>query len=143
MDIKTIKIISVGLTQSLKIFTNTKEQFGDWTVEPDFNIKLDNENNWIQHVEVLLVRTVGTQHASIKVLTCFELGLSSNNLVPTTENDFIEYASMQLISLSHARAFFIRETIGTKYSGALLPMDSFYVTINKLKLAIANINREN
>ena len=143
MELRTMRIISVGLTQSLKVYTDTKEQYGDWVVEPDFNIRKDDNNKYIQNIEILLIRTVGTQHAKIKVLTTFELELGSDDLVPSTERDFIEYAAMQIMAVSHARAFFIRETIGTKFSGALLPADNFQETVSKLKLAIANINREN
>lgn len=143
MQIKSIQIISVELTQSLKIFTDASKEYGDWEVEPNFKIGLNDDNKYVQNVEIEVIRTIGNQHAKIKVMTSFILELKSKEVAPTTDQDFLEYASFQQVALAHTRAFFIREAMGTKFAGHLLPFDRFYDAFEKIKLAVFNNDRLN
>lgn len=143
MQITFIRLVDVVLSQSLKVYTDTSEKYEDWEAAPVFTFGHTNEGDFIQEIRIEIVRTIGSQRAKIIVTTSFEIGLTGDIYKPTTEENFIEYASMQQIALAHARAFFIRETRGTKFADGILPVDSFFHAVQKIKLAIFNIGRLN
>jgi hypothetical protein len=143
MQWESIKLIVVELTQSLKIFVDASREYNDWEVQPTFTIGFNNQNELIQNVEVEVLRTIGKQHAKIKAMTSFEIKLASKEYIPTTEQDFIEYASFQQVAIAHARALFLREARGTKYEKGLIPIDSFYLALQKIRLAVFNTGRLN
>lgn len=76
-------------------------------------------------------------------MTSFELELHTKEFVPDNDQSFLEYASMQQIAIAHARAFFIRETRGTKFAGELIPIDALEHAFRKIKLAVFNVDRMN
>lgn len=143
MIIKSIRIIATELTQKLKVFTDSSIEYGPWEVEPDFGIGYNPDGVLVQNIEVEIIRTIGNQHAQIKVMTSIEIEVGSKEYIPTTDQNFLEYASLAQIAIAHARAFFVRETIGTKFSGELLPIDNFGKAFERIKSAVFNQTRLN
>lgn len=143
MQLKSMRLIAVELTQSLKVYIDTKREYGEWEVEPSFSIGYNDAGQIIQNIEVEVIRTLGNQHAIIKAMTSFELELHTKEFVPDNDQSFLEYASMQQIAIAHARTFFIRETRGTKFAGELIPIDALEHAFRKIKLAVFNVDRMN
>jgi hypothetical protein len=143
MKILSIRLIAVELTQSLKVYTDTKREYGDWELVPEFSVGYNEDGQCIQNLEVEVIRTIGTQHAQIKTMTSFELELADKDHIPSNDQDFLEYASLQQMGIAHARAFFIRETKGTKFAGDLIPMDCFGPAFEKVKHSVINAIRNN
>src|SRR6266542_4626113 len=141
MKILSIKLTGVVLLNSLKVFTDTSREYGEWEVEPEFTIGFNDNNQCIQNVEVEVIRTIGIQHASIRTKTSFELVLGTKEYIPATDEDFEAYALFQQLSIAHTRAFFLKETRGTKFQNGLIPVDSNYHAIQKVKFAVFNTNR--
>lgn len=135
MKIKSIRLIAVETVNSLKIFNDDSRLYAAWEIEPEFEIGLNDEDKYIQNIEISLIKTIGIQHASIKVLTSFEIELGDNEYIPKTDQEFLEYASLQQISIAHTRAFFLKEAMGTKFSGEIIPFDNLYNMLQKIKLA--------
>jgi len=143
MLLKSMRLIVIELKQSLKVFTDNKRKYEDWEIEPNFEGGFNSDKRFILNITIEVIRTIGIQHATIKVLTSFELDLASDRTSPESDEEFLEYASFQQIAVAHARALFLREARGTKFANSIVPMDALYHALQKVKLAFSGSGRSN
>ncbi len=119
MVINFVEIIAVEIIQPLKVTSISPTQ-PQWEFEHDFEIGTNSNSEIIQNLTMEIVRRKNSKQAIIKTRTSFRLTLATNEIAPTTDEDFTFYTLFTQTALSHSRVLFQRETRGTMFDKDIL-----------------------
>jgi len=139
MKIEAIHPITIGATKVIKPRPVTDRE-DKWYGNMRYSIEKSPVEHWYtQKIFTEVFRNLGGKMCGVEVESRFAMLISDDKLIPSSDEDFEQYADMTSAALAHGRATFAFSFVNTEFVKILLPLKSRSEVLAEVRNAVFSV----